>query len=305
MKISRTFIVALILLICSLGMSALLDNLTRTTPVLESSQPKQTSYKRVICFSPLCTEIAFQIGAAEKIVGVSKFSNYPPQAKQKPIVGDSYTINSEQVIALKPDLVIVDGKAQKVYDFCNANNIEILRLDTMNIEKLFNSIDILGKKLGHQAQSQKLRETISSELKAVKDKVKNLPKRSVFLCLYRQSGSLSNLSTIGPDTVTSELLSIAGGQNIFSDLKNSYEEISKESLLKRKPMVIIDPQQISPDSQTKAKLMQDWLLLPTVPAVINQRVYFPKAYPLLIPGTRIGKNAMDFARMIHPEAFDD
>ncbi|MBI9018870.1 MAG: ABC transporter substrate-binding protein [Phycisphaerae bacterium] len=309
MRISKTFTVALILFALSLGISGLLNKAASNyAPVAEPDQSAEFNkkqYKRIICFSALCTEIAFGIGAADKIVGVSKFSNWPPEAATKPIVGDSYTINSEQVTALKPDLVIVNGKAQKVYDFCKANNIEILRIDIINLDKLYSGILTIGKKLGHQDQAQKLCQNIVGELNSVRIKVAGLPKRSVFICLYRQPGTLANLSTVGANTVTSELINIAGGDNIFSDLKDNYKEISKETLLKRKPEIIIDPQQNIIDSQTKVRLLNDWTALSTIPAVQNHQVYFPVAYPLLIPGTRIGQNAMEFARMIHPEAFND
>jgi iron complex transport system substrate-binding protein len=98
---------------------------------------------------------------------------------------------------------------------------------------------------------------------------------------------------------------LAGGENVFHDVLGMYPQISKESLIKRQPEVIIEA---IPGGKAKAKLKllkKDWSQLPMLPAVQTGQIHFLTEDFLLIPGTRIAQTVQRFAQIIHPEVFGD
>ena len=121
-----------------------------------------------------------------------------------------------------------------------------------------------------------------------------------------KTGSFTSLTTVGPNGFLAELLEIAGGENIFDDVDQLYPQISKESLLKREPQIIIEAvprEKFSPE--TIQEMRDDWLTFWDVPAVREGRVYFVPEELLFIPGPRIHEAGLVLAKLIHPEAFDE
>jgi iron complex transport system substrate-binding protein len=111
--------------------------------------------------------------------------------------------------------------------------------------------------------------------------------------------------TTGPGTFLHELIEIAGGENIFADASGAYPQISKESLIKRQPEVLIE---VLPGGVSRRKLRllrKDWGRLSMLPAVRRGNIHFLTDDFLLIPSIRITQAARRFAEIIHPEAFDE
>ena len=69
--------------------------------------------QRIVSLAPSNTEILFALGLADKVVGVTDYCNYPPEAKEKPSIGGFSTPNIEKVIALSPDLILATSTHQK------------------------------------------------------------------------------------------------------------------------------------------------------------------------------------------------
>lgn len=270
-----------------------------------SRNPLTGPVKRIITFNPAAAEVIYELDAQAKLVGVSGFCSYPPDVANKAKVGDSINPDYEKLRVLQPDLVIIMGKNDKLTLFCTSINARVLRLDMYNIEGLLADIKVLGTELDCSERAAALCGKIDTELAEVKAKVAGLERKRVFLSFFRSRDSLTELSTAGGGTHLNNLVEIAGGENIYRDLKLFYPTISKESLLKAAPEVIIEPrtaQELSGDAQTLYR--KQWDMLGSLPAVKAGRIYFPDADLLLKPGPRVGEAARVLARMIHPEVFD-
>lgn len=115
---------------------------------------------------------------------------------------------------------------------------------------------------------------------------------------------MNGLVTIGPGTFLDDLISIAGGINVFADATGTYPMISKESLLARAPDVIIElyPSR-SLNQKTKQQLLHDWQEFADIPAISNECVHFLTNDFLLIPGPRVAQIADELAKAIHPKHF--
>jgi ABC-type Fe3+-hydroxamate transport system substrate-binding protein len=280
-------------------------NLPRHSRVQEQALLNpQAPFQRIICGTPGITEIVFGLGAGSRVVGVSQFSSFPPEASKKPLIGGLINPNRERIISLKPDLLITQGKHESLAAFCRRQGITFLSLEIETLEDIHDAVRRLGGILGAPGEAARLNGLIKDELGHLKSRISVFPARKVFFVLGHSPGDLSNLMTVGPRTFLHQLVTAAGGINVFADSSGTYPQISKESLLRRQPEVIIEV--ITGDlSKEKIRILKnDWTQLSILPAVLEGDIHFLNHDFLLIPGTRVIRTARLLAEIIHPEAFD-
>ncbi|MBN2064883.1 MAG: ABC transporter substrate-binding protein [Sedimentisphaerales bacterium] len=264
----------------------------------DSSNSFSTSYpQRIICITPLGTELIYALDCQDRLIGIDMFSDYPPETQDIAKVGSFFDTNFEAVTALDPDLVISLGVSKKIQDFCDSNNIRFERLKMTNLNSLYDDILHIGAVLNCPERAIRLCQEIFNELLNVKSQVAaiNIMHRQeepvkVFLCLNRKPGTLTNIGTVGPGTCLAELIEIAGGINIFNDLSLPYADISRESLLARSPDIIIEATSALNIKDRSAELIGQWYDL-DVPATANKRVFLLDENILNRPGVRSGKIA--------------
>ena len=267
----------------------------------------ETEYPcRIISLTPSVTESLFAIGCADKIVGVTRFCRYPRKATTLPNLGGLINPNFEKLLSLNPDMVIYQGHHTRIIQFCKTQKIKTLRLEFNNIETIISDIRLLGDTLGKQSQSQKVISRINKTIDEITAALSGRRKKRVFFCLSRLSGSMTNLTTIGPETFISEMVNLAGGENIFSDLPQDYAEINKEALLERQPEIIIE---VRPGESLSVKdiesLKKDWSDMTGLSAAREKKVHILTESYLLMPTPRLTLTLDLLARTIHPEAFAD
>ena len=261
--------------------------------------------KRVVSIGPNLTETIFALGRGDHVVGVTDFCTYPPEVRNLPKVGGYINPNLERLLALGPDLVIVRGKHEKVDRFCRSKAIPILHVNMDSLSSIYEGIIQLGSVFRKVERAQMLCEAIRHQLKAVSRHVSQYPRLKVFISLGRAPGSLANIYTAGGPSFMTEILKIAGGDNIFEDVKKSYPEVSKESLIRRAPEVIFEmrPGEDLADARRK-QIREDWKVLRGVPAIANGRIHILTEDYLLIPGPRVGVATRFLAETLHPD-FED
>jgi len=267
----------------------------------DSFHQEASEYERIICAAPSVTEIVFSLGQGERVVGVSHFTVYPPEAKNKTSIGGLINPSKERITALKPDLVITQGKHQRLAELCQNQNIKFVSLKIEKIKDVHKAVTELGHILQVEKEARKLNQKIKNELLALKNQTKSLPEKKVFLCLSHTPGDLTGLMTTGNGTFLNEILDMAGGVNIFSDIKRRYPQISKESLIMRQPDIIIEVYAKGLNLNHQQLLRKDWNRLSVLPAVKNSRICFLTDDYLLIPGVRVSLILKKFIKTIHPE----
>jgi len=272
----------------------------------DGQKPVGVFPQRIVCLAPSVAEAVFALGCGGRVVGVSSFCDYPPQAREKLNLGGYINPDFERLLAVQPDLVIIQGKFEKVVRFCRRNNIDLLQVEMSDIKTIEQDLRAIGATLGCGEQAEKLCDRINGQLKQIQLKLAGVKKKRVFLSLFRQPGSLKGLSTAGGNTFLSELIEIAGGENIFADVCQDYPTVSKESLIKRQPEVILEPcrqGELSAEQMNRSRL--DWQILPALPAVKNGEIHFLKENDLLKPGPRVAQAAVLLAGILHPEVTID
>jgi iron complex transport system substrate-binding protein len=270
------------------------------------SDPGQTTEeaRRIICAAPSVTEIVFALGMGKRVVGVSDFSTFPPEARTVARVGGLINPNKEKITSLQPDLLIIQGQNESLARFCEEHQVRFLSIEINALEDIWTAIQTIGLTLRAEEEASALIQKIKHDLQDIKVRIQNRPLKKIFLTLGHTPGDLTGLMTTGPGTFLHELVTVAGGKNIFSDASGLYPQISKESLVKRQPEIIIEaiPGEI-PEEKVKL-LKKDWSQLPMLPAVKSGNIHFLTEDFLLIPGVRIARTVRRFAEIFHPEAFE-
>lgn len=264
-----------------------------------------TAPERIVCGSPAVTEIVFALGCGDRVVGVSEYTRYPPEATRKATVGGLLNPNRERLLALAPDIILTQGEHETLSDFAVKNGIRFraVKLDTLG--DAYAAIDAIGVLLGVEENAVRLTADIRSALGTVRDRASSLKRRRVFVVFGRSPGSLTGLSTVGPGTFLDELIALAGGTNIFADAMGQWPQISKESLVVRRPEVILEMDPGKRSAEALQQMRRDWQRIEGIPAVANEDIQFLTNDYLLILGPRVGRTARRLAEAIHPGVFDE
>jgi iron complex transport system substrate-binding protein len=218
-------------------------------PALAPASPK-----RVICGAPAVAEIVFSLGCGDRIVGVTEFTDWPPEAAEIQSIGGALSPSRERILALNPDLILSQGRAEVLEGLARQLNIAFLSLPLNSLDDLRAAITGFAGVLGvDEAGRDRLRE--------LEDGLKAIPACGpypVFIALGHAAGNFSGLFTAGPDTFLHELVEKAGGRNIFSDLRTPWPAISRESILRRSPALVLDIQSMELDPLRRSALLADW-----------------------------------------------
>jgi len=286
-------------LLVGLLLSYLLQRLGFTPP--QNSTGQGAPARRVICMSPSVTETVFALGQGDRVVGISQYTTYPPEALKKPQCGGFFNPNFELLLALKPDLVITQGKAEKVSEFCRDHGIRHASLITSDLTSVFEAIRQAGMVLGCDQDAERLCAKMRGQLDVVRERVAHRPKQRVFLLVGREPGALKNLLTVGGGSFLDDVLEAAGGENIYRDLTILYPTVSKESLVQRQPDVVIELHGEGLLPQAKmADIIETWQAMPALRAVQKKRIHAIGSTYALIPGPRVVLLAETFADILHP-----
>jgi len=251
--------------------------------------------------APNIVEVVFALGRGDSVVGVADFTVFPPQATSITKVGGYIDPHFEKITRLQPDLILLQGTHRRLHEFCRKNGIQSLSVDMNDMDSIFEGIMIIGSRLGSRLDAEKLVQSIQAELEIVRAAVRGKPRPRIFVSLGRKPGSLTGLFTTGNNGFVGELITIAGGYNVFGELTAYYPQISKEALVRQAPDIIIETfagQKLSTENINL--LRQDWHGLAIIPAVKNGNIHILTDDFLLVPGPRIAQTARRFAAIFHP-----
>ncbi len=271
--------------------------LTACAPPPDATAPNDPP-KRVVSLVPTVTETLFALGAGDRVVGVSDFDNYPPEAMERPRVGALINPNVERIFQLQPDLVITFGTQYLLQERLAAAGIRQYPFMSGSIQHVLESIRALGAEMGLAEEGERLSSEIAAALTEIRQgSGTNRP--SVLLAHNREIGTMGSFYTGGRRSYFDELIAIAGGQNIFGDIDENIFQPVLEEVLERAPEVIIEL--LPSDSDGRARIDQrlaDWRRLGAVPAVRDGRVYILTGDHLLLVGPRLHLAAAEMADAI-------
>jgi vitamin B12 transport system substrate-binding protein len=191
---------------------------------------------RIISLAPHTTELVFELGAGNRLVAVSDFSDYPSDAKLLPSVASYQGLNFEQIIRLNPDLIVVWQGGNKPQDLSRlaAMGMTLFYSSPKTPEDIAEEIIKLGDILGLQANAKRISSSMLQRLASVRQKYAKEPQVPVFYYMWP-----TPLMSIGKGAWANQLLSYCGAKNIFIDAIVPYPEVSVEQVYSRQPKFLI------------------------------------------------------------------
>ena len=222
--------------------------------------------QRIIALSPHSVELLYAIGAGDRIVGTVDYADYPKEALKIKRIGSYAGIQIEQVLALKPDLIIAWKSGNKSADLAKLESLglNVFYTHPKNISQISGDLKILGEMTGLQDNAKKIIDLLAVKYKKIKDQYSSKKPVNIFYQLWHDP-----LTSVGANNWIESLISDCGGANIFNDSKAPYPLISFESVLVKNPEVIIIPHH-SGSAEVKSEMWKKW---PEITAVKKQRVF--------------------------------
>jgi len=259
--------------------------------------------RRIISLSPSTTETLFALGLGESVVGVTRFCKYPPEARHKNQVGGYLDPNYEAIAALAPDLVIILPESESAKNYLTTLDIKYLVVNNKTIADILATIETIGQVCGVPERARELRNSLQSRIQAIKAQTAKRPRPSVMISIGRfvGSGSLQEVYIAGKNTYYDEMITTAGGRNVYAANQIAYPMLSAEGVLHLNPDIIID---LIPDFAEKKidinTVKQDWASVNQVKALKNDDLFILTQDYTTIPGPRFILFLEDLAKIIHP-----
>ncbi len=258
--------------------------------------------QRIISTAPSITEMLYALGLGDRVVGVTRLDKYPPEAQLKPKIGDFINPNIEAIAALKPDLVIILTNPVRLGERLQALRLKTLEIDQHNLASMYESFRLTGIATGAQARAAQLTASIQSQLADISESATKFPRKRAMFVIARTTGTLDGIMVAGGASFVDELITAAGGDNVFHDVAAAYPQVTVEGIIARNPEVIIDLGEMSGDGVTEAykrSIVALWSRLPSLAAVKQHQVFASGSDVYLVPGPRVADGARAIFKFLH------
>jgi iron complex transport system substrate-binding protein len=214
-----------------LGVKAeMASNVTFNNPfIIVDERGKSISFDevptRILSMGGSFTEIFYAIYADEHLIGVDSSSKYPAEVSEKINVGSFYTLNLEAVLVTAPDCIVTWTFATNTINTLEANGLKVVCYNPGSVDGVVSVINSIGNLTAHERESKGLVDSIHTRLKAVEQ----------------------------PGTIANELITIAGGKNIYATSSVKYPLFNSEFIVSSDPgIIVIENQSTKTNSQIEA-----------------------------------------------------
>jgi iron complex transport system substrate-binding protein len=264
----------------------------RVTDDLQHTTTLPVPARRIVSLAPSLTEALFAIGAGDRVVGVTEYCTEPPEARTRPRVGGMINPSIEAIVGLRPDLIVVSMEGNTRADFERLTDLgmPVFASNPRTLEGIRRSLAQLGELTGCAAGATAL----AGRLKAREDSLRAAIPASrpgVVLAL-----SLQPLIVVGAHTYLSELLALAGADNVGDRAPGTYPTISRESLAAADPEVILVMSDIGASPADALRLFPEWR---TLRAARTGKIFTVNADLLSRPGPRAVDGLAHLIHVIH------
>ena len=295
----------IVLLMLALAMSlSAKSKKTITKKIKKSAKTVEVTYpKSIVTLSPAAAEILYAIGAGDQIAAVSQFTDYPPEAADKPIVGgfDGKTLSIETILSYEPDLVYLsEGMHNFLIEPLDSYGIKWYLSNATSITAIEKEIMDMGELTGHQDEAAQVVAQMAEKLSKAyvpaaapteEDEVEALDST---IKVYYEVWNAPFMS-VGSTSFIHDVIVNAGGKNIFDDLTDAYPMVSDETIIARAPDVILIPMN-NGVSVEDVKARAGW---DSIPAVANDRVYIIDDNVYSRPAPRIADVVLDLSELLN------
>jgi len=222
--------------------------------------------RRIVSLAPHATELLFDVGAGDKLVGVVSYSDYPPAARALPRIGGAENLNLEAIIALRPDLVVAwqSGNPRPQVERLQALGIAVFYSEPRRLDDIATNLLRLGELAGTRRVAEQAAQIFRAAYKNIGRQYAQRPPVRTFYQIWHQP-----LMTINGEHLISQVIELCGGRNIFAGLGTLAPVINREAVLAADPQLIVAGSR-SPNGQHELDVWRAW---PQISAVRDRQLY--------------------------------
>jgi iron complex transport system substrate-binding protein len=251
----------------------------------------------IVSLAPSNTEILYALGLGDRIVGVTEFCNYPPEAAGKPKVGGFSDVDTEKLVIQAPDLVLAANMhAGEVVPALEKLGLTVVVITPPDVPAALDSIKLVGQIAGKDEEATALIAEMQARIDAVTAAVEGLEKPRVY---WEVS---SDLWTAGPGSFINDLILRAGGENIAAAAESPWAQLSNESIIASDPEIIFLADHPFGETAETVAARPGW---GDISAVVNGRIIEIEDTDMFSrPGPRVVDALEMAAAVLHPDAFE-
>jgi iron complex transport system substrate-binding protein len=192
--------------------------------------------RRIVALAPHLTELAYAAGAGSRLVAVSKYSDYPPEALAKPVISDAFAVNYEALVKLRPDLVLVwgSGTSERIKSKLRTLGVPVYEIEVRNVAGLADTLRSIGRLAGTDAVAQARAQAITNDWAALRSAYAGRRPVRVFFQLWD-----APLMTLNGQHLISSAITACGGTNVFGELPTLTATVSWEVAVQRDPELVV------------------------------------------------------------------
>lgn len=253
--------------------------------------------ENIASMAPSVTETLFEVGAGEKVVGVTTADEYPEEVEDIARIGDFQQVNIERLLDLDTDLLFhsYDSTTREVADDLEEQTgADVVVVNPQTLDEIMASMEMVGAAAGEPEAGRELEERLRSELEEISAAVEGEPEPTVFYEVFNDP-----LQTVGPGSFVHDALEVAGAENIAADTNEGYPTYSAETVIEEDPeyYLIGESVGITPEDVAERPGYS------SLTAVEEENVVPVDDASLSRPGPRITEAIREVAAEMHPGSF--
>lgn len=251
--------------------------------------------ERIISLAPNITDTLLELGLENRLVGISRFSN-EEATPDLPIVGDFMNINYEAVVSLQPDLVVLERSSDDQKARLATLAIPFLETGSLTITEILDAIRIIGEVCQVEEQAEEMITRLERQIEAARNTPVHRPRTLLTFSDFSNHTKIEQVYAFGAACIHSELLEIAGADNVVTDSRPSVT-LSREAVIRLNPELIIELAAGGPTN--------NWETLSSVDAVQSGRIHILDGSYTTIPAPGcLMRTLADFSRIIRQNTME-
>lgn len=247
--------------------------------------------RRIVSLAPHVTEQLFAAGAGARVVGAVEYSDYPPEARRIPRVGDNRAIDIERVLAMKPDLIVAwfHGNVGRQIDQIRSLGLPVYYSQPRTIDDIASGLEHMGRLAGTEKIAAGAARGFRVRVRSLRERYGTREPVSVFYEIWNQP-----LYTVNGEHLISDVIRLCGGTNVFAGLRVLAPTVTHEAVLKADPVAIV----ASDMAGARPEWLDDWKAWPDLQAVKLDNLFFIESDLINRHGPRIVEAARQVCEML-------
>ena len=256
--------------------------------------------ERMVSLMPSNTEIAFELGLGDEIIGITDNDTYPEEALEKEKVG-GMEFNVEKIISLKPDLVLAHGgsmgmSSEGFGQLKDAGITVLVVNDAKTFADVYDSIEMIGKATGTVEEAEKLVTDMKSKVEEIQEKAADVKEEDMKKVYVEVDPSLY---TVGKNTFMDEMLTMIKAENIVKE--EGWPQLNQEAIIEANPDVIITTYGFYTENAVEQVLGREgWQ---DINAIKNKQVVDVHSDKVTRSGPRLVEGVEELAKAVYPDIF--